>query len=95
MVFPPLFLCVSELVSRPGMPSLLTPIDPPACSAMKQPDHLARALLLSMLPKCLAQAKEKNNPIVSLYFYICVCVCVFVYVKVHSLADVFPALFAL
>lgn len=47
-------LCVCQLVSRPGMPSLPAPIDSSAWRAMKQPDHLTRALLLFMFPKCLA-----------------------------------------
>lgn len=50
----PSSLCVCQLVSRPRMPSLPAPIDSSACRVMKQPDHLARALLLFMFPKCLA-----------------------------------------
>lgn len=48
------FLSVCQLVSRPRMPPLSAHIDSSASRAMKQPDHLARALLLFMFPKCLA-----------------------------------------
>lgn len=51
---PPSLLCVCQLVSSPGMPSLAVPIDSSALRAMKQSDHLTKALLLFMFLKCLA-----------------------------------------
>ncbi len=59
----PSFLCVCQLVSRPRMPSLPAAIDSSVCRVMKQPDHLARALLLFMFPKCLALFTKLSSPV--------------------------------